>query len=82
MFYAEGDRPPPRGSRSAASYPAPVRPARAAAGAVEKALGASAPTSWRSCGTPPAAAATALWRDIDKPEYALSWNPDKARWEA
>ena len=19
---------------------------------------------------------TALWREIDKPEYALSWNPD------
>ena len=21
---------------------------------------------------------TSLWREVDKPEYAYSWNPDKA----
>ena len=77
MFYAEGDSAAREGGRDQAGYhPAPgPAPRGRSRGVVEKALGAKRTDElaimWDNL---PPLRPTALWRDIDKPEYALSWN--------
>ena len=83
MFYAEGDYAARKGVEIGCIT---LRRAPARAAAFQ--------ARWRRPSAPTAPASsvmwdtfrplrlTALWREIDKPEYALSWNPDKARVEA
>ncbi|HKF80084.1 MAG TPA: homogentisate 1,2-dioxygenase [Thermoleophilaceae bacterium] len=84
MFYAEGDYAARKGvdvgciTLHPSGLPHGPQP-----GAVEKALGAKRTDElavmWDTFR--PLRLAS-LWREVDKPEYALSWNPDKSRVEA
>jgi homogentisate 1,2-dioxygenase len=84
MFYAEGDYAARKGVEIGCItlHPSGL-PHGPQPGAVEKALGANRTDElaimWDTFRP---LRLTALWREIDKPEYALSWNPDKARVEA
>ena len=80
MFYAEGDYAARKGVEIGCItlHPSGL-PHGPQPGAVEKALGAKRTDElaimWDTFRP---LRLTSLWRDIDKPEYALSWNPDKA----
>ena len=84
MFYAEGDYAARKGvdvgciTLHPSGLPHGPQP-----GAVEKALGSKRTDElavmWDTFRP---LRLTSLWRDHDKPEYALSWNPDRAPVEA
>ena len=80
MFYAEGDYAARKGVEvgSITLHPSGL-PHGPQPGAVEKALGAKSTDElavmWDTFRP---LQLTTLWRDHDKPEYALSWNPDRA----
>ncbi len=80
MFYAEGDYAARKGVEigSITLHPSGL-PHGPQPGAVEKALGAKSTDElaimWDTFRP---LRLTDLWRDYDKPEYALSWNPDRA----
>jgi homogentisate 1,2-dioxygenase len=80
MFYAEGDYAAREGVEAGCLtlHPSGL-PHGPQPGAVEKALGAKSTDElavmWD---TFKPLRLTSLWRDHDKPEYALSWNPDRS----
>ncbi len=80
MFYAEGDYAARKGVEvgSITLHPSGL-PHGPQPGAVEKALGAKSTDElaimWDTFRP---LRLTSLWRDHDKPEYALSWNPDRS----
>ncbi len=84
MFYAEGDYAARKGVEVGAVtlHPSGL-PHGPQPGAVEKALGATRTDElavmWDTFRP---LSLTTLWRDNDRPEYALSWNPDRAPVEA
>ena len=81
MFYAEGDYAARKGVEVGAItlHPSGL-PHGPQPGAVEKALGTTRTDElavmWDTFRP---LSLTTLWRDHDRPEYALSWNPDKAQ---
>jgi homogentisate 1,2-dioxygenase len=80
MFYAEGDYAARKGVEvgSITLHPSGL-PHGPQPGAVEKALGSKSTDElaimWDTFRP---LHLTTLWRDNDKPEYALSWNPDRS----
>ena len=80
MFYAEGDYAARKGVEigSITLHPSGL-PHGPQPGAVEKSLGAKSTDElaimWDTFRP---LRLTDLWRENDKPEYALSWNPDRA----
>ena len=81
MFYAEGDYAARKGVEVGAItlHPSGL-PHGPQPGAVEKALGTTRTDElavmWDTFRP---LSLTTLWRDHDRPEYALSWNPDRAQ---
>jgi homogentisate 1,2-dioxygenase len=81
MFYAEGDYAARKGVEIGCItlHPSGL-PHGPQPGAVEKSLGAKSTDElaimWDTFRP---LRLTSLWREIDKPEYALSWNPDKSK---